>query len=125
MRGKKPINPATAEQKGIASKDKKASAPAGPPVVDEKAPVPGSVSIFGAFLSGTYRQARVMRKHVLKLFNHQRDILPAADVAAIEGALQELDHRIATRCDEPAVENAMENLGDVAGDRIKTYPNAS
>jgi len=113
---KKPNNPASAEQKGSESRDK-ASAPTAPPVANQTPPVPGSVSIFGAFLSGTYRQARVMRKHVLKLFNHQRDILPAADVAAIEGALQELDHRIATRCDEPAVENAMENLGDVAGDR--------
>jgi len=88
-------------------------------------PVPGSVSVFGAFLSNTYREARVMRKHVLKLLNHQRDILPAADVAAIEGALKELEQRLATRCDEPAVESAMEKLGDVAGDRIRPYPNAA
>src|SRR4051794_11543963 len=56
-------------------------APTGPP------PAPttpsGSTGLFGSFFSGTFRQAKTMRKHVYKLLNHQRDILPLQDLAAM------------------------------------------
>jgi signal peptidase I len=98
-------------------------APTGPP------PAPttpsGSTGLFGSFFSGTFRQAKTMRKHVYKLLNHQRDILPLQDLAAMQAALTELDQAIAARANEAALERAMENLGTAADKHLKPYPNAS
>jgi len=103
-------------------KQKKEGGPFTPPA---SAAPPGSTSVMGSIFSGTFRQAKVMRKHVHKLLNHQRDILPAQDVAAINAALSDLDPALAARTDEATVENAMENLGNTAEKRLKPYPNAS
>jgi signal peptidase I len=117
---KKPNNPKGGQPApGAKEKEKKASAPA-PPIVA----TPGATGLFQAFFSKTFRNAKVMRKHVHKLLNHQRDILPAQDVVAVNTALAELDKAVADRVEEPALEKAMENLGDVAEKRIRPYPNA-
>ena len=102
-------------------KEKKESGAAAPPVVA----VPGATGVVRAMFSKTFRHAKVVRKHVRKLVNHQRDILAAQDVAAVEGALKELDEAIAARVNEPALEKVLENLGETAEKRLRTYPHAS
>src|SRR5580765_7247039 len=105
---KKPNTP-----KGSGQKDKKENAPpapAAPPIVA----TPGATGFVQAFFSKTFRNAKVMRKHVHKLVNHQRDILSAQELAALNTSLAELDKAIADRVDEPSLQKAMENLGDVA-----------
>jgi signal peptidase I len=114
---KKPNTPKGGDQK---EKPKKEEAPATPPIVS----TPGATGVVEAFFSKTFRNAKVMRKHVRKLVNHQRDILPAQDLAAIHASLAELDKAIAERVDEPSLEKAMENLGEAAENRIKPYPHA-
>jgi signal peptidase I len=99
-------------------------APTGPPPVASKE-ASRQKGVFGSFFSGTFRQAKVMRKHVYKLLNHQRDILSPQDLAAMQMALTELDQAISARADEATLERAMENLGAAADKHLKPYPNAS
>jgi signal peptidase I len=115
---KKPNTSKGSEKK---EQDKRESTPVTPPIVS----TPGATGFVGAFFSKTFRNAKVMRKHVRKLVNHQRDILPAQDVAALNASLAELDKAIADRVDEPSLEKAMENLGEVAENRIRPYPHSS
>jgi signal peptidase I len=76
----------------------------------------------GSFFSHTRKQAKIMRKHVHKLLNHQRDILPAQDLAAINASVADLDKAIDTKADEATLEKAMENLGTTADKKLKPYP---
>src|SRR5690349_172452 len=107
---KKPNRPKGEQESITASKDKgkKEEAPAAPPIVA----TPGATGVVQAFFSKTFRNARVMRKHVRKLVNHQRDILSAQDLAALNSSLAELDKAIAERVDEPSLEKTMENLAE-------------
>ena len=78
------------------------------------------------FLSKTVRQATAMRKHVLKLLNHQRDILSPQAIEACRGG----HGRIASRpwpssADKPALEKQMEKLEKAANKWLKPYPNAA
>jgi signal peptidase I len=77
------------------------------------------------FMSRTVRQASAMRNHVLKLLNHQRDILTPQAVDALEVALQELRNAIAQHADKAALEKQMESLEKAANKWIKPYPNAA
>ena len=65
------------------------------------------------FLSATVRQAIAMRKHVQKILNHQRDILSAQAIQAVQTANQELDQAVTANADKPALEQQMENLEKV------------
>jgi hypothetical protein len=78
-----------------------------------------------SYFSKTLRQAKVMRKHVQKLADHQRDILPPQDLAAITTALDGLQKAITERADKEVLEKEMENLAQTAEKRLKPYPNAS
>jgi signal peptidase I len=76
------------------------------------------------FFSGTVRQAADMRKHVQKLLNSQRDILPPQAVAAVEGALQELRAALDGDADDATLQKQMEALEKTATKWIKPYPYA-
>jgi signal peptidase I len=77
------------------------------------------------FLSKTVRQATAMRKHVRKLLNHQRDILSAQAIEAIQSAMDGCQKAVAEKADKPALEKQMENLEKVANKWLKPYPNAA
>jgi signal peptidase I len=74
------------------------------------------------FLSRTVRQANALRKHVVKLLNHQRDLLGATDVAELETAVRETGQLIAGRADRATMRRQMETLEQVANKRLKPYP---
>ena len=80
------------------------------------------------FLSKTVRHAGAMRKHVQKILNHQRDILSPQSVAAVEGALAELQSAIVNTPQKGALEKQMEKLEEAVNDSkkgLKPYPNAA
>jgi signal peptidase I len=66
-----------------------------------------------------------MCKHVLKLVNHQRDILPPQGLAAVKGGMEDLRRLVAERAPDEVLEKSMENLGKTADKWIKQYPNAA
>jgi signal peptidase I len=77
------------------------------------------------FLSKTVRQATAMRKHVLKLLNHQRDILAPQAIQAVQAALTNCQAAIAENADKAALEKHMENLENTANKWLKPYPIAA
>lgn len=77
------------------------------------------------FLSKAVRQATAMRGHVLKLLNHQRDILSPPAIEAVETAMAACQKAVADNADQPALEKQMENLEKVANKWLKPYPNAA
>lgn len=77
------------------------------------------------FLSSTVRHATAMRKHVVKLLNHQRDILSAQAIAAVETGVQDLKATLSSTSDKAALEKQMEKLEQVANKWLKPYPNAA
>src|ERR1039458_1536048 len=77
------------------------------------------------FLSKTVRQATAMRKHVLKLLNHQRDILAPQAIQAVQAALTNCQTAIAENADKAALEKQMENLENTANKWLKPYPSAA
>jgi len=66
-----------------------------------------------------------MRKHVQKLLNHQRDILPPQALQAIQAAVRDLQNAIASDADKEALEKQMENVENAANKWLKPYPNAA
>lgn len=79
------------------------------------------------FFSKTVRNASAMRKHVQKILDHQRDILSPQSVAAVEGALGDLQKVIVETPEKEALEKQMEKLEEAVNDPkkgLKPYPNA-
>ncbi len=109
------------------------SKPTPPPasVAPSPAPSPEPVaaapagSIVQWFLSSTVRHATAMRKHVLKLLNHQRDLLTPQAIAAVQTGMLELQRAIDAKADKAALEKQMEKLEEVANKWLKPYPNAA
>ncbi|HET7626254.1 MAG TPA: S26 family signal peptidase [Verrucomicrobiae bacterium] len=77
------------------------------------------------FLSRTARNAVALCKHIRKILDHQRDILPANGIEEIENALRETRRMISSRADKTALEAQMESLEKTANKWIKPYPNAA
>jgi signal peptidase I len=77
------------------------------------------------FLSKTVRQATAMRKHVLKIVNHQRDILSPQAMEAVQAAMGNCQKVVAEGADKAALEKQMENLEKAANKWLKPYPNAA
>jgi signal peptidase I len=77
------------------------------------------------FLSKTVRQASAMRKHVLKILHHQRDILPPQAAEAVQVAMDSCQKAVAEGADKPALEKQMDNLEKAANKWLKPYPNAA
>jgi len=64
-----------------------------------------------------------MRKHVWKILSHQRDILPAQAIEAVQAAMIGCQNAIAEGADNDALERQMENLEKTANKWLKPYPN--
>jgi signal peptidase I len=80
------------------------------------------------FFSKSVRNASAMRKHVQKILDHQRDILSPPAVAAVQGALLELERAIVETPEKEALEKQMEKLEEAVNDPkkgLKPYPNAA
>ena len=77
------------------------------------------------FLSKTVRQATAMRNHVLKILNHQRDILSPQAIEAVQAAMASCRKAVAGNADKPALEKQMENLEKAANKWFKPYPSAA
>jgi signal peptidase I len=66
-----------------------------------------------------------MRKHVEKLLNHQRDILPALAVAGVTAAIVDIRQAVDAGAEKSELEKQMENLEKAANKWLKPYPNAA
>lgn len=77
------------------------------------------------FLSKTVREATAMRKHVKKLLQHQRDVLPPKAVAEVETAMKEIENAVAANADKATLGKKMEDLEKTANDKLKPYPHAA
>jgi signal peptidase I len=75
--------------------------------------------------SKTVREASAMRKHVLKLLQHQRDILSPKAVSEVEASLADIQGAIKSNVDKAALEQKMDGLEKTANQWLKPYPNAS
>jgi signal peptidase I len=75
--------------------------------------------------SPTVRQATALRKQVLKLLDHQRDILAPKAVSEVEGAMAALQQTIADKAPADAIRKQMDTLEKTAESWLKPYPNAS
>lgn len=79
--------------------------------------------ILRRFFSRAVREAIAMRKHVLRLLNAQRDLLPPQAIAAVQSKIDELNTIIASGADTGKIRIATEEL-QFAGEKwIKAYPN--
>ncbi len=76
------------------------------------------------FLSRTVRHATAMRKHVRRILDHQRDILPPKTADEIESALGQMEGCLAGGADKAALEKQMENLESTAN-KFRPYPNTA
>ena len=77
------------------------------------------------FLSKTVRQASAMRKHVQKLLDHQRDILPSQAVSGLQAAIENMRQAVAGQGDKAVLEKQMTDLEGAANKWLKPYPNAA
>ncbi|HEY1786680.1 MAG TPA: signal peptidase I [Verrucomicrobiae bacterium] len=80
--------------------------------------------ILRRFFSRAVREATAMRKHVQRLLNAQRDLLPSQAIAAIQSKIDELNAAIAEGANTGKINIATEEL-QFAGEKwIKAYPNS-
>jgi len=77
------------------------------------------------FFSKTVRQATAMRRHVWKLMQAQRDLLPAEGVDAITAAIATLRDKTGQGTNKGAIRLAMEELEFTANRWLKPYPYAA
>lgn len=75
------------------------------------------------FLSKRVRHASAMRRHVWKLLSHQRDVLPAQAIEAVQAAITGCQRAVAEGADNDALERQMEQLEKTANKWLKPYPN--
>ena len=76
------------------------------------------------FLSGTVRQATDMCKHVEKLLNAQRDILPESALIAVTPVVADTRESIRLGADDATLRQKMEELEKIVAKWIKPYPNS-
>lgn len=74
------------------------------------------------FFSKTVRQIVAMRRHVWKLLNAQRDLLPAEALAALNQALEGAKKAVCSGADNVALKKEMQNLEQSANRWLKPYP---
>ena len=75
--------------------------------------------------SRTVRKACELEDAVLKILNHQRDVLGANAVTAVEGALSEYRRVVRGGADRAAIEGQMVALEHVANKWLRPYPSHS
>lgn len=76
------------------------------------------------FFSKTVRQATSMRRHVWRLLQAQRDLLPGEGIAAITAAVNVLRDKLKSGANKGAIRLAMEELEFTANRWLKPYPHA-
>lgn len=120
------ITMAKPEKRDSNPQSKPSPAPAAPVTpAAELGPRRSALAVFGSWLlSPTVRQANAMGKHVLKLLNHQRDILSPQAVQAVDTAIGDLQNGIACGADQAGLEERMGNLEAAAQKWLKPYPHA-
>ncbi|HMP84083.1 MAG TPA: S26 family signal peptidase, partial [Verrucomicrobiota bacterium] len=77
------------------------------------------------FTSKVVRQAVSMRKHVRRMLNAQRDILPNQAVENVGAAINDMTAALESGGDKDALRKQMENLEQAANKWLKPYPNAA
>jgi signal peptidase I len=75
--------------------------------------------------SSKLREALAMRKHVVKILNHQRDLLKPKALEGINTALAEFTPAAAAQLDTAGLDKQMGKLEKAANDWLIPYPNAS
>jgi len=75
------------------------------------------------FLSKRVRHASAMRRHVWKILSHQRDVLPAQAIEAVQAAITGCQRAVAEGADNDTLEREMEHLEKAANKWLKPYPN--
>ena len=85
-----------------------------------KAGLPG---IIRWFISGTFRHACAMRKHVRHMLDAQRDILAPQAVQSVTDALAEFSKTIQLNLTKEQFVKEMEKLDKIATKSLKPYPN--
>lgn len=93
-----------------------------PPPPDKPLPL---AFYFRWLSSSTVRHANGMRKHVQKLLNHQRDILPAQNAQNVRVAVAELKDALGATAGRELLDQRMQNLEQAANKWLKPYPNAT
>lgn len=83
------------------------------------------MTILRWFISARYREAINLRRHVRKLYRHQKDILSAEADAALRQALDEFGTAIRTTLTTRELRVEMARFQRVANKWLKTYPHAS
>ncbi|MCF7668668.1 MAG: signal peptidase I [Verrucomicrobia bacterium] len=73
------------------------------------------------FLSRNIRKVTSLRRHVKKLLNAQRDLLPGEAVTKLENVLDDARDKI-RHADKPTVKAVMEDLENTANRLLKPYP---
>src|SRR5260221_226195 len=116
---------AKTENRGPKSSPNRTTEPAPEPAPTLLPPASGLELLTQWFFSSTVRHAIAIRKHVLKLLNHQRDILSPQAITAVEQGMLELDSTIAGKADRTTLEKQMGKLEEVATKWLKPYPNAA
>ena len=74
--------------------------------------------------SRTVRKAGELSDTVQKILNHQRDVLPANNVAEVEAALAEMRRVIRSGTGTAAIKAQMGTLEETANKWLRAYPNA-
>jgi signal peptidase I len=100
-------------------------AEAEPPELMTSKPLAGK---FSWLFSKTVRHANALRKHVQKILDHQRDILPPQSVENVSTAISNLQNVVAANAGRATIEERMEKLEEAATDQkkgLKPYPNAA
>jgi signal peptidase I len=100
----------------------RANAPAAPgPAAQATAPSSLPV-VIRWLLSKRVRQATAMRKHVVKILNHQCDILAPQAIEAVQAAVANSQKAVADGAGREALDREMENLEAAANKWLKPYP---
>ena len=77
------------------------------------------------FLSKTVRHAVAMRKHVIKVLNHQRDLLSPQAIEAVSTAAVSLKRATASKLPRADLEKEMKSFEVTANKWLKPYPNST
>lgn len=80
-------------------------------------------SYLRSFFSRQHRHAGHLRDQVLKILNHQRDVLPSKNVAELEAGLLEFKQVLAGNPDAKTLGDAMHRLEETGNRWLKPYPN--
>jgi len=71
------------------------------------------------------RQALALRKHIQKLLDHQRDVLPPQNVETVTRALTDLNAAVLRHSSKESVQEQMDRTAATAEKCLKTYPHPS